>query len=102
MINHVSDKAEFDKLIKGEKVLVDFFASWCGPCSMLAPLVEKVAKDDPTLTVIKVDVDSAEEIAAAYDISSIPTLIFFSNGVATKKSVGYIPEASLRRFAGIK
>jgi len=102
MVNHVTDKVEFDKLIKGDKVLVDFFATWCGPCSMLAPLVEKLAQDNPDLTVIKVDVDNAEEIAAAYDISSIPTLIYFSKGAPVKKSVGYIPEASLKRFVGAK
>ena len=97
----INDKAEFDAKIKEGKVLVDFFAVWCGPCSMLAPLVEKVGEEHPEITVIKVDVDQAPEIASVYSIYSIPTLLLFENGELKRKQVGYIPEPSLKRFLGI-
>jgi thioredoxin 1 len=102
MLLHITDKSEFDKETKDGNVLVDFFATWCGPCTMLSPLVEKLSKEHPELKVIKIDVDQAEEIAATYSVYSIPTLIYFENGKALRQSVGYIPEASLKKFAGIK
>jgi thioredoxin 1 len=102
MILHVTKKDEFDKETGEGKVLVDFFATWCGPCSMLSPLVEKLAKEHEEIKVIKVDVDQAEEIAATYNVYSIPTLIYFENGKAVRQSVGYIPEPSLKKFAGIQ
>jgi thioredoxin 1 len=102
MLLHITDKSEFDKETKDGKVLVDFFATWCGPCTMLSPLVEKLSKEHPELKVIKIDVDQAEEIAATYSVYSIPTLVYFENGKALRQSVGYIPEASLKKFADIK
>jgi thioredoxin 1 len=101
MIIHVKDKAEFDKETKEGRILVDFFATWCGPCKMLSPLVEKLGNDHPEVKVIKIDVDEAEELAAAYNVYSIPTLVYFENGKAVRQSVGYIPEPSLKKFAGI-
>ena len=83
-------------------VLVDFWAEWCGPCKMLSPLVENLAKDHPELKVLKVDVDEAEEIAAMYNVYSIPTLIYFENGKAVRQSVGYIGADQLKRFVGIQ
>lgn len=102
MILHLTNKAEFDKETAEGKVLVDFFATWCGPCSMLSPLVEKLAKEHEEIKVIKVDVDQAEEIAATYNVYSIPTLVYFENGQAVRQSVGYIPEPSLKKFVGVK
>ena len=81
---------------------MDFFATWCGPCKMLSPLVENLSKDHPELKVIKVDVDEAQEIAAQYNVYSIPTLVYFENGKALRQSVGYIGADQLKRFVGIQ
>jgi thioredoxin 1 len=102
MLKHIQKAEEFDKAIQGDKVLVDFFATWCGPCSMLAPIVEKVATDHPELTVIKVDVDQAQDLAARYDIYSIPALFYIEKGKVVDKKVGYIDERSVKALARVK
>ena len=102
MLMHVKEKADFDNQIKEGKVLVDFFATWCGPCKMLSPLVESLSKEHDELKVLKVDVDEAEAIAAEYNIYSIPTLIYFENGKPVRTSVGYIGADPLKKFAGIQ
>lgn len=80
-------------------VLVDFWATWCGPCRMLAPLVAEIAEEQAdTLTVGKVNVDDAPELAARFDIVSIPTLLLFRNGTVVKKSVGYCSKEELQAF----
>ncbi len=73
---------EFDKLIKEDKpTLVDFFASWCGPCKMQSPIIEQVKKAvGDEANVIKVDVDGDSDVASRYKIQSVPTLIIFKNG----------------------
>ncbi len=77
-------------------VLVDFWATWCGPCRMLAPTIAKIAEEqEGKLKVGKLDVDEVPEIAARYGISSIPTLMVFRNGVVVKSSVGVIPKAAI-------
>ena len=77
-------------------VLVDFWATWCGPCRMLAPTIAKIAEEqEGKLKVCKLDVDEVPEIAARYGISSIPTLMVFRNGVVVKSSVGVIPKAAI-------
>lgn len=102
MIKHIHDKNEFLKEISdNDKVLVDFFATWCGPCQMLTPVVEKVSKDHPELLVIKVDVDQAPELAAMYTIFSVPTLQYFENGKLVRQEAGYRPEASLLKFVNL-
>lgn len=71
-------------------VLVDFFATWCGPCRMLAPVIEEVANEcSGRIKVGKLDVDDAPELAVAYNVSSIPTLLVFKNGEVVQQSVGY-------------
>lgn len=70
-------------------VLVDFFANWCGPCKMLAPILEDFAKDRTDIKVYKVDVDQEGELARKYSVSSIPTLIVFRNGEQVKKAAGF-------------
>ena len=70
-------------------VLVDFWASWCGPCRMIAPYVEKIAKEyDGRIAVAKVNIDEEPDLAAAYQVMSIPTLMVFKNGVKTDRLVG--------------
>jgi thioredoxin 1 len=102
MLTHIKSTAEFDTEIAKGNVLVDFFATWCGPCSMLSPIVEKLAKEHPELKVLKVDVDENPEVASRFDVYSIPTLIYFTDGKAQRTQVGYVPEASLKRFADVK
>ena len=84
----------FDALIRDNKlVLVDFFATWCGPCKMLSPVVEEIAEEvaeeyEGKAVVAKIDVDEAQEIAAEYGISSIPTVILFKDGAPIHTEVG--------------
>ncbi|MBO4411945.1 MAG: thioredoxin [Lachnospiraceae bacterium] len=77
-------------------VLVDFWASWCGPCRMLSPLVDKIAETAEGFKVAKVNVDEEMDLAETYGISSIPCLIVFKNGGEAKRSVGVIPEDEIR------
>lgn len=86
---------DFDKTVleADVPVLVDFYADWCGPCKMVAPLVDEVAHDTiGKMLVVKVDTDRAPEIAGRYEIRSIPTLIIFRNGQEVERSVGFEPE----------
>ena len=100
MIIHVDSLNEFNEKIASGRVLVDFFATWCGPCKMLSPILEEVdARGEAgDLLIIKVDVDEAGEIAAKYGIQSIPTLILFENGKAVKSQLGYMPKPQLLNF----
>ncbi|MFN3974313.1 MAG: thioredoxin [Dehalococcoidia bacterium] len=79
-------------------VLVDFWAEWCGPCKMIAPFVEELAKEyDGRVKVAKMDVDANPEVPVRYGIRAIPTLIIFKGGKPIDQIVGAVPKASLRR-----
>lgn len=84
----------FDELINEELVLVDFFATWCGPCRMLSPIIEEVANEE-NVKVIKVDVDKHEDIAKRFGIMSIPTVIVFKNGEEVNKSIGLVSKEEI-------
>lgn len=79
-------------------VLVDFWAAWCGPCSMLSPIVEQLAEEHPEIAFGKVNVDEAPEIAQRYQISAIPTLLLFRDGKPVDMSVGVKSKAELEKF----
>ena len=84
---------DFDKTIESGKVLVDFWAGWCMPCKMVAPVLEELASENEgSLTVAKVDIDSNSEIAARYGIMSIPTIVIFNDGAEVKRLVGVQPK----------
>ncbi len=100
MIIHVTDINEFNEKISKGKVLVDFYATWCGPCKMLAPLLEEIdeRKEAGDLLIVKVDVDEAGIIAARFGIQSIPTLILFKDGKGVSQALGYMPKPQLLSF----
>ena len=100
MIIHVNSLEEFNEKIAQGKVLVDFFATWCGPSKMLSPVLEEIdqRKEAGDLLILKVDVDELGDIAGKYGIQSIPTLIVFENGKALRTSLGYMPKPQLLNF----
>lgn len=87
------DGNNFDEIIKG-RVLVDFYAEWCGPCKMLGPVLEVIDKID----VLKVNVDDNQELARKYGVMSIPCLILFENGEEVKRTLGFMPKAKVEEF----
>ena len=92
LINYNNE--DFKELIK-ERVLVDFYADWCGPCKMLSPLIENISKE---IKVIKVNVDQYEELSREYGIMSIPCIILFENGKELKRNIGFLEEEKLKEF----
>lgn len=78
-----------------KKVLVDFWASWCGPCRMLSPVVDQVAEERPDVKVCKVNIDEEQDLAVEYGVMSIPTLMVFEGGKAISTSVGVVPKAKI-------
>ena len=92
---HLENEKEFNNLIEDEKVLVDFYATWCGPCQLISPIVEEVAKENENIKVIKIDVDKFPELSRKYGIMSIPTLMVFSKGKEVKKHIGYLEKEGI-------
>ena len=90
------EKENFKDLVKNEKkVLVDFYAEWCGPCKMLAPVLESV---ESKVKVIKVNTDEFDELSREYGVMSIPTLVLLEDGKEVKRNIGFIDKESLENF----
>ncbi len=79
-------------------VLIDFWADWCGPCRMLSPIVDEVAAENPGVKIGKVNVDEQQELAAQFNIMSIPTLLVFKDGNKTGESIGLIPKEQMEKL----
>lgn len=89
--------SNFEENIKEGVTLVDFWAPWCGPCKMIAPVLEDLAKDvEGKANIVKVDVDENQSTAAKFEVMSIPTLIVFKDGQAVDKVVGFQPKEQLQ------
>ena len=95
VINLTLENFEAEVMQSEKTVLVDFWASWCGPCRMLSPIVDEIAEERTDIKVGKVNVDEQEELAMRYGIMSIPTLIVFKNGEIAKKTMGVQPKAAI-------
>lgn len=98
MVKLIKTEQEFNREIMNDKVVVDFFANWCGPCKMLAPIVEEVSNELEKITFIKVDIDEIESLPRQFDIMSIPTLLVFEKGELIKRHTGYMDKDELVQF----
>ena len=85
---------DFKEIIK-ERILVDFYANWCGPCKILGPELEKIGND---IKIVKVDIDKYRDLARSYGVMSIPCLVMFDDGNELKRNIGFMPESKLREF----
>ena len=93
---HITKENFEEVVLKSEnKVLLDFWARWCGPCRMVAPIVEEIAEENEDITVGKINVDDEPELAGRFGIASIPTLVVMDQGKIVAQSIGYRPKADL-------
>ncbi len=94
--------SNFDELVlkNKSKVLVDFNATWCGPCRMLGPVLEEISKENDKVQIVSIDVDDNEELASNYRVSSIPCLVLFENGKEVNRSIGFKPKDEIIDFIG--
>lgn len=95
-VNHIKeDQFEAEVLKSDVPVLVDFYADWCGPCKMMAPLLAQVSDETENVKFAAIDVDEAEGLAIKYGISSIPCMIYFKNGEEADRIVGAVPKQTI-------
>ncbi len=90
----------FKEAIKGDYTLVDFYATWCGPCKMLHPVLEEVEREQSYVSIKQIDVDEASEIAKEYGVMSIPTLVLFKKGEEISRNVGFLGKEQLLSWIG--
>ena len=88
-------KDNFEEIIGGKVVLLDFYADWCGPCRMVSPIVDEIANERADVTVGKINVDDEPELAEAFGVVSIPTLVVMKDGKVTNQSAGARPKAQI-------
>lgn len=92
------NETNFNDMIQDELVLVDFFATWCGPCRMLVPVLEELANDRNNIKIIKIDIDESASLAKSYGIMSVPTLLLFKNGKLVNQRSGFMPKEELTNW----
>lgn len=94
-MKYIENENEFEELIKKGKVLVDFYATWCGPCQLLSPILEEIEKENKEVTIIKIDVDKNESLARKHGIMSIPTIEIYDKGNLVDKQVGLLSKEEI-------
>ena len=100
MVHHIENGQITNEVLKNDKlVIVDFFATWCGPCQMLAPVIANLDKKySDEVEFYKVNIDESQESAIRYGVMSVPTLIFFKNGEEIERQIGYMDEEELSKI----
>jgi len=97
MIIHEIEEEKIEELVKGDVVLLDFFANWCGPCKMLAPELEELAKEE-NITIYKIDVDKYPDLARKYGVMSIPSMFLYKNDNLIGNKTGFLPKDSIKEW----
>ena len=98
MIKHITTiEFEQEVLDYNGKVLVDFFATWCGPCQMLSPVLEKISEEESGIKIVKVNIDEETKLSIDNGVEVVPTLVLYDNGKVVKKLEGYMDEEELKR-----
>lgn len=100
VIKLTSENFENEAVKSDKPVLIDFWASWCGPCKMLSPIVDEIAEERDDIKVCKINVDEEGELSVKFGVMSIPTLILMENGEVKNTSVGYMPKKDVLAFIG--
>jgi len=101
IINVTNDNFESEVLKSDVPVLVDFWAAWCGPCKMVAPVLDEIADEmDGQVRIAKLNVDEAQDLAVKYQVSSIPTLMVFKSGEIADRMMGAAPKGAIEQFIG--
>jgi len=93
----IENVKEFDEAIKKDKVLVDFYADWCGPCKMISPILEEVEKEE-NIEVVKVNVDDLQDLAKKFGVMTIPNLKLFEKGMIKNENVGLMSKEEVKNF----
>ena len=94
-MKYIEKESDFEEIIKQEKVIVDFYATWCGPCQLLSPILEEIEKENKDITIVKIDVDKNEPLARKHGIMSIPTIEIYKNMKLMNKQTGLLSKEEL-------
>ena len=98
VLNITCNNFEEEVLKSDTTVLVDFYADWCGPCKMLSPIIDSIAKENNNIKVVKVNVDDAQDLAIKYQVMSIPTVVIIKNGQEVNRSVGLVNKSKIEEL----